>query len=219
MSKKSNTYNDETVEKNSTPSAPPLHCYTATLEWMSTRVSAIQAGTEPECLWFLEHPPLYTLGTSGKALDILPSATLPTFQTGRGGQVTYHGPGQRIVYAMIDLRKREQDLRLYVATLEEWIIQALAHFEIKGERRPGRVGIWVEKKRKDHKIAALGVRVQKWVTSHGFALNVSPDLTAYQHIVPCGLSQYGVTSLADLGVTVTMEEVDEVLIKTCPFNT
>jgi len=191
--------------------------YEDALRWMDQRVQDIQKGHAPECLWFLEHPPLYTLGTSGKSADILASATLPTFETGRGGQVTYHGPGQRIVYLMLDLKTRKQDVRWYVHTLEDWLIQTLAAFGLQGERREGRVGIWVQKEGRDHKIAALGVRLQKWVTSHGIALNVSPDLSAYQHIVPCGLNHYGVTSLADIGVKVSLEEVDTVLLKTCPF--
>ena len=186
--------------------------------WMENRVVALQKGEASECVWFLEHPPLYTLGTSGKEKDVLASATLPTFKTGRGGQVTYHGPGQRIVYLMLDLKTHRQDLRWYMAALEEWIIQTLKHFGIKGDRRSGRIGIWVDKAGHECKIAALGVRVQKWVTSHGIALNVKPDLGAYKDIVPCGLSQYGVTSLADLGLSVTLSEVDAVLKTTCPFD-
>lgn len=186
--------------------------------WMENRVVALQKGEASECAWFLEHPPLYTLGTSGKDKDIFASATLPTFKTGRGGQVTYHGPGQRVVYLMLDLKTRRQDLHWYMATLEEWLIQTLGHFGVKGERRAGRIGIWVDKEGYDCKIAALGVRVQKWVTSHGIALNVNPDLEAYKNIIPCGLSQYGVTSLADLGFSVTLPEVDEVLKTTFPFS-
>ncbi len=186
--------------------------------WMKNRVDALQKGEAPECVWFLEHPPLYTLGTSGKETDVLVSATLPTFRTGRGGQVTYHGPGQRVVYLMLDLKTRRKDLHWYMTTLEEWLIETLKHFDIKGERRSGRVGIWVNKKGHDYKIAALGVRVQKWVTSHGIALNVNPSLEAYKDIIPCGLSQYGVTSFADLGFPVTLSEVDKVLKETFPLG-
>jgi lipoyl(octanoyl) transferase len=192
--------------------------YEDALCWMENRVGALQKGQALECAWLLEHPPLYTLGSSGKDQDILASATLSTFRTGRGGQVTYHGPGQRIVYLMLDLKRRTQDLHWYVATLEEWIIQTLRHFGIKGERRSGRVGIWVQKQGHDYKIAALGVRVQKWVTSHGIALNVAPDLSAYKDIIPCGLPQYGVTSFADLGLSASLAEVDEALKQTFPFG-
>ncbi|HUX80359.1 MAG TPA: lipoyl(octanoyl) transferase LipB [Alphaproteobacteria bacterium] len=191
--------------------------YLGALEWMETRVKALQNKEALECVWLLEHPPLYTLGTSGHEKDILPTAQLPTFRAGRGGQVTYHGPGQRIMYLMLDLKERRQDIRWYVFELEEWIIRILSAFGVKGERRPGRVGIWVQKNGQDHKIAALGVRLQKWVTSHGIALNVNPDLKAYQDIIPCGLSHYGITSLADLGHNVTLEEVDNVSRETFPF--
>lgn len=192
--------------------------YAEALQWMAARVKALQAGQEPECVWFLEHPPLYTMGTSGHERDVLNSKKYPVFKTGRGGQVTYHGPGQRVAYLMLDLNTRYQDIRRYVRELEEWLIQTLAVLGVKGERREGRVGIWVQKEGHDHKIAALGVRVQKWVTSHGIALNVHPDLTAYRGIVPCGLKDYGVTSLADFGLSTTLEEVDEVLRKTFPFS-
>lgn len=195
-----------------------LIAYKDAQKWMENRVLAIQSKRAPECVWLLEHPPLYTLGTSGKDKDILPSALLPTFQTGRGGQVTYHGPGQRIAYVMIDLKNHTQDIKWYVATLEAWIIQTLDHFGIQGERRPGRVGIWVQKEGQDHKIAALGVRLQKWVTSHGIAININSDLSAYKDIIPCGLSQYGVTSFADLGLSVSLQEVDAVLKSTFPFS-
>lgn len=191
--------------------------YEEALHWMDRRVKAIQENHELECTWFLEHPSLYTMGSSGQTKDILDSQKYPIHKTGRGGQVTYHGPGQRVVYLMLDLNTRYHDIRRYVRELEEWIIQTLAHFKLIGERREGRVGIWVQKEGQDHKIAALGIRVQKWVTSHGIALNVSPDLQAYDHIVPCGLKTYGVTSFADLGLHVTLEEVDEVLRTTFPF--
>jgi len=195
-----------------------LVAYAEAHYWMEKRVFALQKGEAPECVWFLEHPSLYTLGTSAKEKDVLPSATFPTFRTERGGQVTYHGPGQRVIYLMLDLKTRKQDLHWYINTLEEWLIQTLKHFGVKGERRLGRVGIWVNKEGRDYKIAALGVRVQKWVTSHGVALNVKPDLSAYKNIVPCGLSQYGVTSMADLGLSVTLSEMDKVLKSTFPFS-
>lgn len=192
--------------------------YEEAQRWMENRVLALQKKTANGCVWLLEHPPLYTMGSSGKQKDILPSASLPLFQTPRGGQLTYHGPGQRVVYVMLDLHHYTLDIRWYVATLEQWVIDVLARFGIVGERREGRIGIWVVKRGKEYKIAALGVRVQKWVTSHGLALNVHPDLKAYRNIVPCGLSEYGVTSLADLGLSVTLEEVDEALKTTFPFE-
>ncbi len=192
--------------------------YEEALKGMDIQVKALQNREGPESAWLLEHPPLYTLGSSGHDKDILASATLPIFKTGRGGQVTYHGPGQRVIYVVLDLKTRYQDVRRYVFELEEWMIKTLAHLGVRGERRPGRVGIWVQKKGHDYKIAALGVRVQKWVTSHGMALNVKPDLAAYQDIIPCGISEYGVTSLADLGLSVTLQEVDEILHQTFPFS-
>ncbi|MBY0500471.1 MAG: lipoyl(octanoyl) transferase LipB [Alphaproteobacteria bacterium] len=192
--------------------------YEDACKWMKERVFALQKNSAPECVWFLEHPPLYTLGTSGQDKDILGTSNLPLFRTGRGGQATYHGPGQRVIYLMLDLKKRHKDIRWYVRELEEWIIHALSHVGVKGERRAGRIGIWVNKGGQDHKIAALGVRVQKWVTSHGISLNVNPDLSAYQNIIPCGLSHYGVTSLADLGISITMEDINTTLYKTFPFN-
>jgi len=192
--------------------------YPEAMQWMESRVIALQKGEAPPCAWILEHPPLYTLGSRGKEEDVFSSAKFPVFKSGRGGQVTYHGPGQRIVYLMVDLKSYYEDIRRYVHELEGWIIATLDHFGVKGERREGRVGIWVQKEGKECKIAALGVRVQKWVTSHGFALNVNPDLGAYDNIIPCGLSQYGVTSLQDLGISTSMEEVDIILRQTCPFD-
>lgn len=192
--------------------------YEEALQWMDTRVKALQRKEASECAWFLEHPSLYTMGSSGQETDILDPQKYPIYKTGRGGQVTYHGPGQRVVYLMLDLNSHYHDIRRYVRELEEWIIRTLATFDVKGERREGRVGIWVQKQGHDHKIAALGIRVQKWVTSHGIALNVNPDLQAYGDIIPCGLKDYGVTSFADLGLEVTMKEVDEVLKKTFPFG-
>lgn len=191
--------------------------YSEAINWMEHRVKTLQDQKGCACIWLVEHPPLYTLGSRGREKDVFPSAKFPMFKSGRGGQVTYHGPGQRVVYVMLDLNTRVKDLKRYVFDLEEWIILALRHFDIQGERRKGRIGIWVQKEGKDHKIAAIGVRVQKWVTSHGFALNINPDLRAYKDIIPCGLSQYGITSLHDLGVLSSMTEVDTVLRQTCPF--
>ncbi|MDF3074430.1 MAG: Lipoate-protein ligase [Alphaproteobacteria bacterium] len=175
---------------------------------MEERVAAIRARAKPEQVWLLEHPPLYTAGTSAKSADLVDPALLPVFQTGRGGQFTYHGPGQRIGYVMLDLRRRGSDIRSYVHNLEEWLIRTLARFNVKGERRGGRVGVWVADGMREEKIAALGVRVKHWVSLHGVSLNVDPDLGNYGGIVPCGISQHGVTSLAKLGILVSMAEVD-----------
>jgi lipoyl(octanoyl) transferase len=177
---------------------------------MEARVAAIAAGTAPEQVWLLEHPPIYTAGTSAKDSDLIASR-FPVYRTGRGGQYTYHGPGQRIGYAMLDLRRRRPDVRAYVHDLEQWLIDALDQFNVKGERREGRVGIWVKRGVREDKIAALGVRVRRWVTFHGVSLNVDPDLGHFDGIVPCGVREHGVTSLADLGLPVTMEDVDVAL--------
>jgi len=186
--------------------------YLRAVETMDARARNIFENKEKQLLWLVEHPPLYTLGTSGNPDDIL-NHDLPSFQTGRGGQVTYHGPGQRVAYVMIDLNNRSQDLRAYVQDLEEWIILTLKDFGIEGFRREGRVGIWIQDGDLEKKIAAIGVRVKKWVTLHGIALNVNPTLSHYEGIIPCGLPQFGVTSLHDLGVNVTVDEVDQALIK------
>lgn len=180
---------------------------------MEARAAAIAARQAPEVVWLLEHPPLYTSGTSGKPGDLL-EPRFPLFATGRGGQVTYHGPGQRVAYVMLDLKRRRPDVRAYVAGLEEWIIRALARFNVRGERREDRVGVWVKRPDKgpgfEDKIAAIGVRLKRWVSFHGIALNVEPDLSHFSTIVPCGVvdPRYGVTSLVDLGHLVTMAEVD-----------
>src|SRR3954471_19914772 len=180
---------------------------------MEARVAAIAAGNAPELVWLLEHPPLYTSGTSGKDADLL-DPRFPLFSTGRGGQLTYHGPGQRVVYAMLDLKRRQPDVRAYVAGLEEWIIGTLAAFNIRGERREDRVGIWVQRPDKgaghEDKIAAIGVRLRRWVSFHGISINVDPDLSHFSAIVPCGVAdpRYGVTLLVDLGHPVTMADVD-----------
>ncbi len=184
--------------------------YPEALEVMESRVTAIQQGSEPELVWLLEHDPVYTLGTSAHTSDVL-NNSLPTYATGRGGKVTYHGPGQRVGYVMLDLNQRVRDLRAYVHALEAWLILTLAQFGLKAERRQGRVGLWVNHGGDERKIAAIGVRVQKWVTSHGFALNVNPNLQHFQGIIPCGLTQYGVTSLYDLGIQCAMNEVDQAL--------
>lgn len=180
---------------------------------MESRAAAIAAGEAPELVWLLEHPPLYTSGTSGKAGDLL-DARFPLHETGRGGQVTYHGPGQRVAYVMLDLKARRPDVRAYVAGLEEMIIRTLAAFNVRGERREDRVGVWVARPDKgaghEDKIAAIGVRLRRWVSFHGIAINVEPDLSHFASIVPCGVvdPRYGVTSLVDLGLPVSMTDVD-----------
>ncbi len=186
--------------------------YAAAIEEMEERVAAIRAGAAGELVWLLEHPPLFTAGTSARDEELLEPGRLPVHRTGRGGRYTYHGPGQRIAYVMLDLRRRGQDVRCHVHQLEEWIIRTLARFEVVGERRDGRVGIWVVRPSgNEEKIAAIGVRVRRWVTYHGLALNVDPELEHYRGIVPCGIAEHGVTSLAELGIATTMEEVDTAL--------
>lgn len=195
--------------------------YAEALAFMDARAAAIRAGTAPECVWLLEHPPLYTGGTSADAADLLDAGRFPVHRTGRGGEYTYHGPGQRVGYVMLDLQARGGDVRAYVRDLEEWIIRTLAHFTVTGERREGRAGVWVRRTDKgapckgaagrEDKVAALGVRVRRWVSLHGIALNVEPDLSHYDGIVPCGIAEHGVTSLVDLGITATMAEVDMAL--------
>src|SRR4051795_11876531 len=194
--------------------------YEAAVAAMEERVAAIREGRAPELVWLLEHPPLYTAGTSARAEDLLEPRRLPVYKTGRGGQYTYHGPGQRVAYVMLDLEKWGRDVRCHVWRLEEWVIATLARFNVRGERRDGRVGVWValrpgEQGGREDKIAAIGVRVRRWVTYHGLALNVDPDLDHYRGIVPCGidpaLSGHGVTSLASLGITASMAEVDMAL--------
>jgi lipoyl(octanoyl) transferase len=186
---------------------------------MEARAEAIAAGTMPELVWLLEHPPLYTAGTSADSGDLIDASRFPVFQSGRGGQYTYHGPGQRVAYVMLDLKRRGPDVRRFVAALEAWLIATLNAFNITGERREDRVGVWVRRPDKapvagtvaEDKIAALGIRVRRWVTFHGVSLNVEPDLDHFRGIVPCGVQAHGVTSLADLGLTVTMPEVDIIL--------
>ena len=194
-----------------------LTAYEPAVAFMEARAAAIAAGEANELVWLLEHPPLYTAGVSAKPDDLLAPDRFPVFQTGRGGQFTYHGPGQRVAYIMLDLRKRGRDVTKFVADLERWLIGALDRFNVKGEIRDGRVGVWVERKgpgwSREDKIAAIGVRLRKWVSFHGIAFNVEPELEHFSGITPCGISgpQFGVTSLVDLGLPVTMNDADAAL--------
>jgi lipoyl(octanoyl) transferase len=182
---------------------------------MEQRAADIAEGRAGELVWLLEHPPLYTAGVSAKAGDLLDGSRFPVFESGRGGQYTYHGPGQRVAYVMLDLTKRGRDVRAFVTALETWVIGALGVFNVVGELRDGRVGVWVERKgpgwAREDKIAAVGVKLRRWVSFHGISLNVEPDLTHFDGIVPCGVTEHGVTSLVDLGLPVTMEEADAAL--------
>lgn len=190
--------------------------YEAAISLMRERIAAIREGSAGELLWFVEHPPLYTAGTSASESGLKDASRFPTHTAGRGGQWTYHGPGQRVVYAMLDLNEPHgsvpaRDIRCYVTGLERWVIETLKDFGIKGEIREGRVGIWVVNGAREKKIGAIGVRVSRWVSWHGLALNVNPDLSHFTGIIPCGITEHGVTSLAALGVNATMAEVDEAL--------
>ena len=194
-----------------------LQDYAEALAWQEARVAAIRAGEADECVWLLEHPPLLTAGTSTREEDLLEPGRFPVHEAGRGGQYTYHGPGQRVAYAMLDLNRRGRDVRAYVNKLEEWVIRALAEFGVKGERRSDRVGVWVVRPEKppgpngapaEDKVAAIGVRLRRWVAFHGVAINVEPDLTHFGAIVPCGITGHGVTSLVDLGVPASMSDFD-----------
>ena len=196
--------------------------YEAAVAWMEDRVAAIQTGRADECVWLLEHPALYTAGASARPEDLL-RADLPVHATRRGGQYTYHGPGQRVVYTMLDLNRRGRDVRQFVRALEDWIILALEQFQVRAERRQGRVGVWVLRPDKapgsdgrpaEDKIAAIGIRLRHWVSYHGISINVEPDLGHYAGIVPCGIAGHGVTSLIDLGLPVTMEDIDIALERT-----
>lgn len=190
---------------------PGLLPYPDALAFMEERADAIASGRAGELVWLVEHPPIYTAGTSADPADLL-EARFPVFKTGRGGQFTYHGPGQRVVYVMLDLKRRKPDVRAFVRDLEEWLIGALAEFGVRGERRADRVGIWVAREGgREDKIAAIGVRIRHWVTFHGVALNVAPDLSHFSGIVPCGVHGHGVTSLTDLGVSASIEKVDAAL--------
>ena len=199
--------------------APSPVPYPQAVEWMEGRVAAISAGTSSECIWLVEHPPLYTAGTSADETDLISPDRFPVYETGRGGQYTYHGPGQRVAYVLLDLKRRKQDVRVFVAALERWIIETLDRFNIKGERRDDRVGVWVKRPEKpsvaggmaEDKIAAIGIRLRKWVSYHGISINVEPDLEHFSGIVPCGVDQFGVTSLVDLGLPVTMDDLDQAL--------
>jgi lipoyl(octanoyl) transferase len=195
--------------------ADALVAYDEAVAEMERRVAAIRDGIAPELVWLLEHPPLYTAGTSARPEDLLEPQRLPVYRSGRGGQYTYHGPGQRIAYVMLDLARRDRDVRCHVWRLEEWLIRALAHFELRGERRTGRVGIWVVGQGgREEKIAAIGVRVRHWVSYHGVALNVDPVLDHFRGIEPCGVTDHGVTSLARLGIVASVAEVDIALRST-----
>ncbi|MGD1878477.1 MAG: lipoyl(octanoyl) transferase LipB [Kiloniellaceae bacterium] len=200
---------------------PGLTDYPAAVAAMEARVAAIRDDGAPELVWLVEHPPLYTAGTSADPKDLLQPDRFPVYRTGRGGEYTYHGPGQRVVYVMLDLKRRGPDLRRFVQNLEEWIIRSLAAFAVDGQRREGRVGIWVERPSskagdplhgsREDKIAAIGVRVRRWVTYHGIAINVEPDLGHFSGIVPCGIAEHGVTSLVDLGLPVGLPDLDAAL--------
>ncbi len=186
--------------------------YPAAVDFMERRVAAIRAGRAPEMVWLLEHPALYTAGTSARDEDLIEPARFPVYRSGRGGQFTYHGPGQRVAYVMLDLKRRGGDVRRFVHDLESWIIAALARFNIAGERRAGRVGIWVAGANgREDKIAAIGVRLRHWVSYHGIAVNVEPDLAHFDGIVPCGIKGHGVTSLVDLGLPVALADLDVAL--------
>lgn len=202
---------------------PGLTAYPDALAFMETRADAIARGDADELIWLVEHPPLYTSGTSAKSADLIDPHRFPVFEARRGGEYTYHGPGQRVAYVMLDVGKRGRDVRKFVQDLEHWIIAALAAFNVDGEIREGRVGVWVQRPDKplmadgttaEDKIAALGIRLRKWVSFHGLSINVEPDLAHFDGIIPCGIRNHGVTSLVDLGLPVTMDDVDVALRKT-----
>jgi lipoyl(octanoyl) transferase len=204
---------------------PGLAPYAETLAAMESRAAAIASGTAPEAIWLLEHPPLYTAGTSAKAADLTDPDRFPVHIAGRGGQYTYHGPGQRVAYTMLNLNERGRDVRQFVCALENWVMATLAEFNVKGERRAGRVGVWVVRhdrapnpdgSLREDKIAAIGVKLRRWVSFHGISINVEPDLSHFGGIVPCGIRDHGVTSLVDLGLPVTMADLDAALLATFP---
>jgi lipoyl(octanoyl) transferase len=185
--------------------------YAEALAFMEQRAAAIREGSAPECVWLLEHPPLFTAGTSADPAELFNPLDLPVFEAGRGGRYTYHGPGQRVGYLMLDLEKRGKDVRCFVHSLEGWMIDTLGQLGVEAHRAPGRIGIWVGHGPEEAKIGALGVRVKRWVTLHGFSINVAPDLSHFAGIVPCGIAQFGVTSLAELGKQIGMPSVDTAL--------
>ena len=202
---------------------PGLSPYPETLAAMEARVAAIAQGAAEEAVWLLEHPPLYTGGTSADPADLTRPDLFPVYSAGRGGQYTYHGPGQRVIYAMLNVGQREKDVRCFVRHLENWVIAALAEFNVRGEIRPGRVGVWVSRPDKaanpdgsmrEDKIAAIGIKLRRWVSFHGISINVEPDLAHFGGIVPCGIRDHGVTSLVDLGLPVTMADLDAALMRT-----
>ena len=204
---------------------PGLSPYAETLAAMEARAAAIRAGTAPEAVWLLEHPPLYTAGTSARPEDLVDPGRFPVHVAGRGGQYTYHGPGQRVAYVMLDVDARGRDVRRFVCGLEQWVIDALAEFNIRAERRAGRVGVWVVRPDKapnpdgsarEDKIAAIGVKLRRWVSFHGVSINVEPELSHFDGIVPCGIREHGVTSLVDLGLPVTMADLDAALMACFP---
>ncbi len=197
-----------------------LTSYEEALSFMEARVDAIHAGAAEECVWLLEHPPLYTAGTSANPADLTDPDRFPVYDARRGGQYTYHGPGQRVVYVMLDLNKRGRDIRAFVQSLEGWVIDTLSSFGLTGHIREGRVGVWIDRpdrpplpdgRMAEDKIAAIGIRLRKWISLHGISINVEPDLEHFTGIVPCGISDYGVTSLVDLGLPVTMDDLDAAL--------
>ena len=192
---------------------PGLQPYDDAVRRMEERVAAIRAGSADELAWLVEHPPLYTAGTSARKTDLLAPDRFPVHTSGRGGEFTYHGPGQRVVYLMLDLASRGRDVRRFVRSIEAWLIATLAEFGIRGERREGRVGIWVERPGGEAKVAAVGLRLRHWISYHGVSVNVAPDLSHYDGIVPCGIGEHGVTSLADLGVAASMDEMDDALLR------
>ncbi len=200
--------------------AAGLTSYEDALAFMEKRAEEIRLGSAPETVWLVEHPPLYTAGTSAKPGDLVEPDRFPVFSAGRGGEYTYHGPGQRVAYVMLDLKRRREDVRAFVAALEEWIIRTLDRFNVKGERREDRVGVWVVRPDRapmpdgaaaEDKIAAIGIRLRRWVSFHGISINVEPDLSHFSGIIPCGVSEHGVTSLVDLGLPVTMGDLDVAL--------
>lgn len=192
--------------------------YAAAVDAMEARAAAIASGEAPELVWLLEHPPIYTAGVSARTSDLLDPERFPVHRSARGGQFTYHGPGQRVAYVMLDLSQRKRDVHAFVAALETWVIDALQAFNVRGDVRPGRVGVWVERSTegsglREDKIAAIGVKLRKWVSFHGISLNVAPDLSHFDGIVPCGIADHGVTSLIDLGLSVGMEQADARLME------